>query len=101
MPKKRTKAPHERFEDAIRVVVRYLGGSRQFLLASGYVPSESLGYKAGFWVSPNNRNIMWRTRHAIADHFTRFRWHDRAKAAEASLKPESNVTLSELRKHYE
>ena len=73
-------SPWDRFQEAIKVVIRNLGGTQQFLLASGYVPSEWVGSRPGFWVSPHNPNIMWKAKDAINDHFTRFRWHDRAEA---------------------
>lgn len=80
-------SPWERFQAAIKVVVRNLGGRRQFLIACGYIPSEWVqGYKRGFYISPHNPNIMWKAEHAVKDHFTRFRWHDRVLAAEAKYK---------------
>jgi hypothetical protein len=80
----------DRFQSAIKTVIRNLGGTRQFLLASGYVPSEWLGCKPGFWVSPHNRNIMWRANDAVQDQFTRFRWHGRAEAAKAKYMPNTD-----------
>jgi hypothetical protein len=81
----RCASPCSRFRAAIKCVVRNLGGTRQFLLALGYIPSEAQGHKRGFWISPHNPNIMWKPNDAIKDHFTRYRWIDRAKAAEKSL----------------
>ncbi len=84
--------PYDRFQDAIKCVVRNLGGSRQVLLAAGYIPSEWKGLKKGFWLTPYNPNIMWRTKDAIIDHFSRFRWEDRAESAwEANCPKHPNV----------